>query len=52
MAFPESVGSASFTLYLVPMGEEDDEVMEHLQRELGRMGARVIRERGIPVRLP
>jgi archaemetzincin len=31
------------------MGEEDEEVMEHLQRELGRMGARVIRERGIPV---
>jgi archaemetzincin len=31
------------------MGEEDEEVMEHLQRELGKMGARVIRERGIPV---
>jgi archaemetzincin len=31
------------------MGEEDEEVMEHLQRELGKLGARVIRERGIPV---
>jgi archaemetzincin len=31
------------------MGEEDEEVMEHLQRELGELGARVIRERGIPV---
>ena len=43
------MAAASFTLYLVPMGEEDEEVMEHLQRELGKMGARVIRERGIPV---
>jgi len=40
--------SPSFTLYLVPVGNEDDEVMEHLERELGMMGARIVREERIP----
>ncbi|UCC92527.1 MAG: archaemetzincin family Zn-dependent metalloprotease [Thermoplasmata archaeon] len=38
----------SFTLYLVPMGEEDEEVMDHLERELGHIGARIVREERIP----
>ena len=37
-----------FTLYLVPVGEEDEEVMDHLERELGQLGARVVREERIP----
>lgn len=40
--------SPSFTLYLVPVGDEDDEVMEHLERELGKMGARIVREERVP----
>ncbi len=41
----------SFALYLVPVGEEDSEVMEHLERELGELGelgARIVREERIP----
>jgi len=42
------VEAPSFTLYLVPVGDEDEEVMDHLERELGKMGARIIRETSIP----
>jgi archaemetzincin len=38
----------SFVLYLVPMGEEDEEVMDHLERELGTLGAKIVREERIP----
>lgn len=37
-----------FTLFLVPVGEEDEEVMDHLERELGELGAKVVREHRIP----
>lgn len=37
-----------FTLFLIPVGEEDGEVMDHLERELRPMGARIIREQTIP----
>ncbi len=42
------MGAPGFTLYLVPVGEEDEEVMDHLKVELGKLGARVIKERRIP----
>lgn len=37
-----------FSLYLVPIGDEDEEVMDHLERELVHLGARIIREMTIP----
>ena len=37
-----------FTLFLVPVGDEDVEVMEHLQVELAKLGARVLREERVP----
>ncbi len=46
--FHNGVEAPGFTLYLVPVGEEDDEVMEHLKRELRKLGADVIKEQRIP----
>lgn len=37
-----------FTLYLVPVGEEDEEVMDHLELELRKLGATVVKEERIP----
>jgi archaemetzincin len=42
------VEAPGFTLYLVPVGAEDEEVMDHLERELVTMGARIVRETSIP----
>jgi archaemetzincin len=46
--FSAGVETSRFTLYLVPVGEEDEEVMDHLERELAHLGARVVREERIP----
>ncbi len=37
-----------FTLYLVPVGEEDEEVMEHLAKELEHLGADTVVEERVP----
>jgi archaemetzincin len=42
------VETPGFTLYLVPVGEEDEEVMDHLERELGKLNAKVVRELRVP----
>ena len=39
----------AFTLYLVPMGDEDKTVMDYLADELRPLGARIIREERIPI---
>jgi len=46
--FPRDMEVPEFSLYLVPVGEEDVEVMEHLQVELAKLGARVFREERVP----
>jgi archaemetzincin len=45
---PLDVDPPPFTLYLVPVGEEDEEVMEHLARELRDLGARTVMEERVP----
>lgn len=37
-----------FTLYLVPVGEEDTIVLDHLANELEGLGAKVVREELVP----
>ena len=37
-----------FVLYLVPVGDEDSYVMEHLAKELEPMGARIVMEERVP----
>lgn len=37
-----------FTLYLVPVGNKDPQVMEHLARELRELGAEVVMEERVP----
>jgi archaemetzincin len=48
MAFLSAMEVPPFTLYLVPVGDEDEEVMEHLERELADLGITIIREERIP----
>jgi archaemetzincin len=42
------VDQPDFTLYLVPVGEEDEDVMEHLAKELQDLGVRTVMEERVP----
>lgn len=41
--------SPPFTLYIVPMGDDDEAVLDHLASELEPLGARIVVEERIPV---
>ena len=43
------MSSPIFTLYIVPMGDEDERVTGHLATELKPLGARIVVEERIPV---
>jgi archaemetzincin len=45
---PGAVNPPPFVLYLVPVGEEDPDVMEHLAKELEPLGAHVVLEERVP----